>query len=893
MSLTALRGLFHRLVILFRSSTVEEDLTREIAVHLRLLEDKYVAQGMTKQDAHDAARRAFGGVEQAKEHQRDARTFRWIAGWGMDLKLGTRMLIKSPGLTVVAVIALAVAIGGGAAYFEFFNDVFRPTLRFAGADRLVGIAVMDLAQNDLERRTAHAFGQWRERLRTVEELGAARAIDQNLITDDGRAEPVRGVEISPSAFRILPVRPLLGRPLNADDERPGAPAVVLLGYETWHSRFGSDPSAVGKTLRLGGTTHTIVGVMPAEFGFPVNHTLWTPLRLDTNTIKPGEGPAIRLFGRLAAGSSLDAAQAEVEAVGAAAAPNQRLRPIVKPYVESLWASREQTLQVKILFAINLLFVGLLAVCGANVATLVFARTASREGEIAVRTAIGASRSRIVLQLIAEALVLTASAAIVGLAGASTTLRWARDVWVDAQAQPMPFWWNEQLGVDTILYTVLLVGLASLLVGGVPALKATGARLQGRLKLAGSTGSTMRFGKLWTGVIVMQVALTVIFLLSVLALSWSARVSQQDLVNVTFPREKYLTAMVAMDQATPSQRRQNVLQEFQRRLAQNPSIENASVTTRLPGMEQEAFLLDFAQPEIAVDAKRTDGPLSVGSTQVGANYFETFDTPFVAGRGFTLSEIEAGSNVAVVDESFVRLVLGGRAAVGQMVRQPAGGERTQPGPWFEIVGVVKDLSTKENKRSDDAMLYRPLPSNQDGSAYVAVHFRGDATGLGTELRLAAAAADPTLRLYEVRTLDKVAESEAMTMSFFVRSMAVVGAVALLLSTAGIYSLISFTLTRRTREIGVRIALGASSRQVISGILSRAFLQIGVGVVVGMLPGIAIVANGGDLGPGVTVAKAISLSLLVAAFVVIVAGVACTVPLRRALHVEPTQALRADG
>ncbi len=286
------RRFFSRLVTFFRASEAESDLTREINAHLQLLEDQFVSKGMTPEEARYAAKRSFGGVEQAKERQRDARTFAWLSGWSMDLKLGARMLRKTPGLTVIAIIALALGIGAGASYQEFVNDFFRPKPWFSGADRLVGILNWDLAKGNVERRSLYEFAAWKAQLTTVEELGAAREISEaDLVTENGRIRPARGWEISASAFRVVPIPPLYGRPLLDDDERPSATDVVVIGEDLWRAHFKSDPQVIGRTVRFGETIRTVVGVMPHSFGFPFAGTLWAPLRLDAARIKRGEAGA--------------------------------------------------------------------------------------------------------------------------------------------------------------------------------------------------------------------------------------------------------------------------------------------------------------------------------------------------------------------------------------------------------------------------------------------------------------------------------------------------------------------------------------------------------------------------------------------------------------------------
>jgi predicted permease len=890
--MTHLRRFVRRVLALFRTGRDERDLSREIAAHLQLLEDGFTAGGMSRADARRAAKRAFGGVEQAKELQRDARTFRSLAGWPMDLRLGARMLVKSPGLTVIAVVALAVAIGGGAAYMEFVNDFFRPTLAFPGGDRLVGLLTYDVAKGDVETRALRDYAVWKGSITKVEHLGASRLVEHNLTTDDARVEPVRGTEISASAFIVFPSTPLLGRPLVAEDEKPGAAPVFVVGEALWRARFNADPSVVGRAFRLDATPHTLVGVMPASWSFPTNQVLWTPWRLDAASFEPAEGPAVRIFGRLVDGASVEEAQAEIETLAAGSDIPAR-RWAVMPYVASLWAPEDMGWQMTALYSFNIFFLGLLGLCAVNVATLVFARTATREGEITVRTALGASRGRIVSQLVAEALVFTSIAAVVGLLAAPLILRRVRDIWVSAQGTQMPFWWNESLGVETMAYAALLVIVASLVVGGVPALKATGPEMQARLKAAGSTGSTMRFGRLWTGIIVAQIAVTVVFLMTVVSFALTGLTKDQQFNDVSVPRHEFLTAHVRFSDGASDENWTAVLRELHRRLNDDPGIINAAYTVRLPGGSPEEFWLEFADPALnaAAQARKSGDVLWTKSARVGANYFETMTLGVVAGRTFSDGEVEEGRNVAVVDESFVRLLLDGRSPVGLLVRQPPTDVDAQPGPWFEITGVVGDIARVPGVKTSDGMLYRPRVLGGNAMARVVVHSR--AADAAARLRAAAAAIHPELRIAELMTLERYAEIEAQTHGFFTAILAVVSTVALLLSTAGIYALIAFTLSRRTREIGLRSALGGSPSRIIRGILSRAFVQIAAGVVVGSIPGTAMILFDSEIARSHGPWTAAWATLGVALFITAVAAVSCLPPVRRALRVQPIEALRAEG
>ena len=558
-----------------------------------------------------------------------------------------------------------------------------------------------------------------------------------------------------------------------------------------------------------------------------------------------------------------------------------MRASIHPYVESFWVdfSRSRSAMnpvLLLLYSFNIFFIAFLGICAANVAQLVFARTATRESEITIRTALGASRGRIVAQLVAEASMLASIAGIVGLAGAATTLRKLREMW----DVPLPFWWNERLGIETIAYSLLLVIIAALLIGGVPALKATGPQMNARLKGAGAGGATMHFGKLWTGVIVVQVAVTVVSLLVLVSSGWVAYSQNRRAAEVAFPRNQYLLGNIRFEEAPTAEREKTVRRELQRRLNENPGVINSTFALHLPGEDEgNEFWLEFP----STSEERGDA-IKLRTTPIGSNYFETFQQPLVAGRLFTASEIDQGRNVAIVDETFVRLVLGGRSAIGQLVRQSRTERSDQPGPWLEIVGVVKDVTLAPNKTTSDATLYRPAAP--DGNWSIFVHSRSnDAAAI---LRAAASATDARLRLSGVTRIDRHAEKDAEMASFFIRALGTIAAVTLMLAAAGIHSLISFTLASRTREIGIRTALGAAPLRIVRGILSPAFMKVGVGIVLGSIPGAALIYAALDW--GINFRMTVVATACVALFIIVVAMISCIWPVRRALEIQPTEALR---
>lgn len=851
--MAALRRVIRRLLAIFHLRRTEDELRREITAHLHLLEEEYVARGMNASEARYAARRAFGGVEQVKEHYRDEQSYRWLAGWSMDLKLGARMLVKYPGLTIIGGCAIAFGIAVGAAGFEGFTQIAAPSLPLPSGHRIVAIDHVDLETV-------------RERLGVVELVGGYRTVERNLIAGAGVPEPIAVAEISASAFEIAGRPPLFGRTLAASDEAPAAPPVVVIGEEIWKRRFASDPAIIGRSARLGAVETTVVGVMPADFGFPVAHEMWVPLkRPDSN---------LRIFARLAPGVGMTEARAALEAVTtdtSRARSADELRPQLLPYLRSL-VNDEIAVGGAAMNAFIVMF--LVLIC-ANVASLIFARAVTRHTEIAVRTALGASRGRIVMQLFAESLVLAGVAALVGLLSARSILEWWLSVAAVDAGGRLAFWLTPHISITTVLYTLGLTLLTAAIAGVLPALKVTGRRIEGQLRQASAGNINARFGGVWTAVIVAQVAVTVAFP----ATAFFARrhvIGVQSL-EVGFPSAQYLSATLRADSEPEATYR-----ELQRRLLAEPDVVGVTFTDRLPRTTHPSRRIELDEGS----ADPLEAPVQVSRAAVALNYFDVLGAPVGTGRAFHSGDLADVSRAVIVNESFVRLALGGRHAVGQRFRY-AQRQDEPASDWYEIVGLVKDLGTIHDNVGNMAGVYHPLAPRRD-DVKLAVHLRSDPASFAPRLRTIAAQVDPALRVHEVMPLDRVGAMMWNEMDFLWRLMAGVSAVALVLSLAGIYSIMSFTVSRRTREIGIRIALGADARRIVASTLSTALRQVGAGVAAGGVLVGALTWTIAGLAPRETV-LVIAYTLLMLA----VCLLASIVPTRRALRVQPTEALRADG
>ena len=817
---------------------------------------------------------------------RGSKRFELIRFSWLDFKVGFRMLARYPGLTLVGTVAIAFGIALGTVYFEAINKWQNPRLPVRDAERVISIRIWDVNSFGPEGRLLHEFAIWREQLTTVENLGAAISFARNLDTGDGRLEPVPGAEITASAFRLMGTAPLIGRTLSDRDEQAAEPPVVVIGERLWKTRFASDPAVVGRTVKLGTVIATVVGVMPERFGFPVNQRIWTPLRVNGATLLPRTGPVASVFGRLAPEASMDDARAELGVIAARLAADdpatyRDLRTRVTTYAKPLMEGGPAMMIRTMLYIVTGIFLMLMAIVCTNVATLVFARTATRGWEITVRNALGASRGRIIGQLFVEALVLAGVASVVGLLVANVALRYG--VSLLAGAEGMPFWIDASLSLRTVLYTALVTLFGASIIGILPALRVTRVNVQDALRNEGAARAGLRFGGFWTTVIVLQVAITVAFIPLAAGGVFESNRFRQRAEGIG--AERYMIASLGMDRedhgldsAAFAARQRASFDELERRLIAESGVQGVAFADRLPVEDQFKY-------EIEVDT--TTGVPATGLRRttlvnVSRGFFTTFGTSVVAGRDFEPLDFETG-RVMIVNESFARHVFGQRNPIGQRIRIVAGEVDAIAGEeWYEVVGMVRDFGWQLPLPHEQSAMYLPsLPTGRARS--LAVRVRDPAT-FPTRLRAIAAEVDPTIRLTDVQPLARAGGGEAQ-MNWTLTSIAwLIGSIVLLLSATGIHALMSFTVARRTREIGIRAALGAGQGRIVAGIFSRAFLQISAGILVGS--GLAALWGLGST-------RQVMLLLAADGIMLVVGLAACALPIRRALRIDPTEALRAEA
>jgi predicted permease len=692
------------------------------------------------------------------------------------------------------------------------------------------------------------------------------------------------------------VQPVIGSAIVAADESASASPIVVIGYDVWHSRFGGDASVLGRELRLGTAVHTIVGVMPEGYGFPVSHGYWIPLSADAATFGPREGPDIFIFGRLRDGASMAQAQAELSALGAQAASafpltHALLLPRVMPYAHPILDIQGTT--TRDFTAIQSLISMLALIVAVNVGVLVYARTATRQREIAVRTALGASRRRIVGQLFVEALVLSAIASAAGIALARFGITQGFAIYAAEANDAVPYFLNPDMPLAAYVYVAMLTVVTAVVAGVLPALHATGRRAQDTLKQASGTDG-LRLGRVWTAMIIAQVAIAMTGLPAIMMISWSGM--QGGLTRANYNEESFLAATVTADPDPPAgmpasvYERESVVRfektktDLVTRLEAEPAVDDVTVATTVPGAEPRA--------RIAIDGAVNvqAGALDVRFNRVAADFFDAFGARVIAGRALRDSDSTGATQAIVVNRAFVNQLLGGANAVGRRLHYGGAGEAANSGTptQYEIVGVVTDLSTNTIAPNlIEPVIYHSLLGATRATALI--RMRGnDPLQFSSRLRELTSALDPTLRL-RIVTFSEMRRQQMTGRRLMVLGSSLVIVTALLLSAAGIYAMMSFTVSQRRKEIGIRTALGADAGQLLRSIFTRAALQLAAGIVVGTV--LALMINRASVGE---MLGSLGRALLpVTAVLMTIVGLFATIgPARRGLRIQPTEALRAE-
>jgi len=865
------RAFFHTIIArlggFLRSRSLDSEFTQELEAHLAMAVEDKIRRGITPEEARRAARVELGGVAQLRQAAHAARGLPWLESFGLDVRLGLRMLRRSWGLTLIGGLAMAFAIGVGATAFTVLDTFEGNRLPFDEGDRLVRLVIYrDRGIN------VRDFEWWRKELRSVRDLGAFWTVERSLVTGNGSDGRVSVAEMTASGFRLARVQPLFGRTLLEEDERGGATPVVVIGHGLWQSRFSADRAVVGQTVQLDGVDHVVIGVMPQDFGFPVNHQAWIPLRANPLSNARRENADVMVFGRLAPGVTIESAEAELAAIGRARENLStddkgliRVRAYADSFVALPWWFD----------AIPLLLALLLVPPCANIAILIYARNISRQEEFAARYVLGASRIRIVGQLLIEALVLAGAAAGMGLA---LTYQFVETVQRFVDQQPdlrlnVPYWMKPNISLETVLYIAGLAAFAAMVAGGVPAIRATGRMRQSGFHSLGDHTSP-RLGITWTVLVAIQVALSIAVLPAAAQASW--HLIRLNILGPGYPSKEYVTAEIGLD-AERSPARFNQLQtELVRQVRTARGVSGASVSAFLHDEEGGGTI------QMDVDGQQ----LGVRPNHVDEAFFGLFGASLLAGRTFENADFSPGRPVVIVNRTFADELSGGNPLGRRMRYLSYQGEgSSESGPWYEIVGVLDEISPNATR----LRIYHPLASALAPGEVDAVRLTlrvGPAipSGLAGQLMGIARAVDPNLQVKRFRTLYDVDQEDLRVFTTLGLAFGMVALVVVLFSAAGIHTLVAFAVAQRHREIGIRSALGAAPSRLVADVFRRHLSPVLGGIIVGALLAWRIDVSFANDNISVTVFSA-SAAFMIAIGLLAVAG-----PAQRAVRINPTEALR---
>ncbi len=801
-----------------------------------------------------------------------------------DLRLSLRRIVHDRWFTAVAVFALSLGIGVNATVFTLVNAVLIRGLPFPNSHELYMVSARDNDGNTPGVSWLD-FEDWRLQARTFASLAAFTNTGFNISDDRGAPEQASGTRLTASAFGVLGQQPLLGRDFGAADERPGAEPVVILGHQIWSNRYGADPAVIGTTVRLNGVPTTIVGVMPDGMMFPTNSLLWTPFVPDTS--RGRDARFLSVFGRLRADSSRTAAETEMNAITARLAAeypetNEALgAAIVQTFNDRFNGGPIRTVFLALLGAVGFV---LLIAC-ANVANLLLSRSVHRAREIAVKVALGATRWRVVRQLLFEAVLLGGLGGAVGLLLAVVGVRMFDLAVADAGK---PYWIDFRMDFVVFGYLALICVATGILFGLAPALQVSRSNVTEVLNEGGrgNTGSR-RARWLSSTMVVAELAMTIVLLvgaglmvrsfLNLYSFDLGVRTDNLLTMRMQLPEASYPTP----------ESRVAFFDELLPRLEAIAGAEAVAVATGLPltGGARQRFEIDGLPPA-------GDADLPVVITVIASPaYFDALGLTLPRGRAFSGTDGTPGAETVIVNERFAAQYFPGEDPVGRRIRFPA----DAPGPepvWRTIVGIGPTLRHNSPQEAEPAAVVY-VPYRQDAPSNVALVVRSQLppATIMTAVRIEVQAIDRDQPVSSLQTMDEILARQRWVFRVFGSLFAIFAFIALVLSGVGLYAVMAYSVTQRTQEIGIRMALGAGERSVSWLILRRGLTQLAMGIGLGLLGAYFISEVMASLLVQVTPQDPATFALITA-IIAIVAVVACLIPSWRAARLDPVKALRSE-
>jgi len=808
-----------------------------------------------------------------------------VAALLQDLRYGIRTLAKNPGFTIVAVLTLALGIGANTAIFSVVDAVLLRPLPYPQSERL--FVVYQTLPQDPAQNTGVSYPNyldWTQQNQAFDSIAAARGNSQAL---SGQGEPtyIESGSVTSNYFDVLRVKPMLGRTLQSSDDALDASPVVVMSETLWRARFGADPAIVGKTITLEQHGVTVAGIVPAYFHPSVPDSaaqLWVPLRQDgvfSDMHGRRAGHYLAVLGRLKPGVTAAQAQSEMAALQDRLAeqyPNENKGWGIR--VVSLQADMAGNVRAALLVLLGAVGFVFLIAC-ANVASLQLARAASRRKEIAIRVALGAGRQRLLRQFLTESVLLSFIGGAVGLVLAYEALQ-GLIAWLPADLPRV-----SEIHVDA---RVLAFGLALSVLSGVifglaPAWHSSESRLAEALEGARGAGEERTSHRARNAFVIAETALAIVLLIGAgLLIRSFARLQQ---VNVGFNPAQLLTAQVGLPRAKYAKPEQwiSFYQQTLERMNALPGAQEAAVAVPLPLSDSYinlAFEIEGRPPRAKSESPTAD------FVAISPNYFHVLQVPLLRGREFRGADSESGPKVCVISSSVAQQLFPNDSALGQriLIGYPTNSSR-------EIVGIVGDVKDSDLSARQTAQIYVPFVQNPLWAADIAVRARGNPSSLGGALREQIRAIDSALPVAEVKPMEEAIGSSIAQPRFRTALLSLFGAAALLLAAIGIYGVLAYTVTQQTREIGIRMALGANPGRVLRLVLARGLRLAGAGTAIGVLAALVLTRLLGSLLFDVSATDPLTFAA-VAGLLLAVALLACYVPARRAMRVDPMVALRYE-
>ena len=875
-----LKDLLRRWRALTRKDELDEELDEELRFHLERDTEQNMKSGMTPEDARYAALRSFGGVDQSKEECRSARGVGLIDNLVRDVSYSGRVLSKSYAFTIVVVLTLALGIGANTAIFSFANGILLRPLPYPQSDRLVVLDETSRKENGNVIGGAYPnFLDWRAQNTVFEGIATHFGTSRFAMSAGGSPSEIRGSRVTYGLFELLHVSPILGRTFTFEEDRPDDDAVVILGYDLWQRSFGGNPNVIGQKVLISSRPRTVVGVMPRGFRFPEVSELWVPLAV-TDKIYTRNDHGLETIARLKDGVTIAQAQAEMNNI---AAHIEEQNPVTNEglgvKVTSLHENLSGSYREALLILLGVVGCVLLVAC-VNVANLMLARATARQREFALRAALGASRWRIMRQLLLESLLLAVAGGALGF----VLSLWALHLLLKAIPGDLPVWMNFSLDLRVLGFTLAITLLTGLIFGAMPALQTSRVDLNDTLKEGGRGNSGAR-NRARSLLVVSEIAMSLVLLVGAgLMIQSFLRLRQ---VNIGLNPKNVLTATVLLPRAkyTGEDQRSAFFKQLIERVRSLPGVEVASATGTLPlgGSDWGRSLTVEGLPVVSVG----HAP-SVQHTVVTPGYFRTMGITLLAGRDFNDADTMKSPNVTIIDERLARQYWPNQSPLGKRVRF---GPPEDNEPWFTIVGVVSAVRHQRVQEETRMSVYLPHQKIPIGGMSLVARTAVDPHEFIGAVRREVAQLDPDLPVSEVATMEEVVAESIWQPRLYALLFAVFASGALLLALIGIYGVMAFLVQTRTHEIGVRMALGATARDVFRLIVGRGMKLTAVGVVIGVGGAIALTRLMHSLLFNTSATDPFTF-ILIALLLSVAAFLACYIPARRAAKVDPLVALRYE-